>query len=120
MFEFATYEIGFPLYSPMRKASLFILLHIIVASATAQQHPPDSLLLNQIKQLDHAHAEAIFHSDAAALDTLMSDDVTVNHPTNKIVKEKAELLSLIKKVRSGILLLSVHLSDFYFMITWSW
>lgn len=31
------------------------------------------------------------------LDTLMSDDVTVNHPTNKIVKEKAELLGLIKK-----------------------
>jgi len=27
----------------------------------------------------------------------MSDDVTVNHPTNRIVKEKQELLGLIKK-----------------------
>jgi hypothetical protein len=27
----------------------------------------------------------------------MDDDVTVNHPTNRIVKEKKELLSLIQK-----------------------
>ncbi len=44
-----------------------------------------------------AHARAIFQGDARALDTLMDDDVTVNHPTNRIVKEKQELLNLIKK-----------------------
>ncbi|MEO8210399.1 MAG: nuclear transport factor 2 family protein [bacterium] len=51
----------------------------------------------QIKKLDLAHARAIFEGDAIALDSLMDDDVTVNHPTNRIVKEKQELLNLIKK-----------------------
>jgi len=56
-----------------------------------------SALREEIRQLDLAHANAIFKGDAAALDTLMDDDVTVNHPTNRIVKEKQELLDLIKK-----------------------
>ncbi|HLO57404.1 MAG TPA: nuclear transport factor 2 family protein, partial [Bacteroidales bacterium] len=51
----------------------------------------------EIKKLDMAHASAIFKGDAAALDSLMDDDVTVNHPTNRIVKEKKELLDLINK-----------------------
>jgi hypothetical protein len=42
-----------------------------------------------------AHALAIFKGDAETLDILMDDDVTVNHPTNRIVKEKKELLDLI-------------------------
>jgi hypothetical protein len=81
----------------MRIFSISTLLLFIFSTVNAQQTQTDSLLINQITRLDHAHAEAIFHSDAAALDTLMSDDVTVNHPTNKIVKEKAELLSLIMR-----------------------
>ncbi|MBL0356798.1 MAG: nuclear transport factor 2 family protein [Chitinophagaceae bacterium] len=51
----------------------------------------------EIKKLDLAHARAIFQGDAIALDSLMDDDVTVNHPTNRIVKEKKELLDLIKQ-----------------------
>ena len=49
----------------------------------------------EIRRLDHAHAEAILHGDRAALDALMDDDVTVNHPTNRIVREKQQLLDLI-------------------------
>ncbi|AKD03068.1 DUF4440 domain-containing protein [Pontibacter korlensis] len=40
---------------------------------------------------------AIYKGDALALDSLMDDDVTVNHPINQIVKEKKELLDLIKQ-----------------------
>lgn len=59
--------------------------------------PDHAALEQEIRRLDHAHAEAILHGDRAALDALMDDDVTVNHPTNRIVKEKAELLALIDK-----------------------
>jgi hypothetical protein len=48
-----------------------------------------------IRKLDLAHAEAIFKGDKAALEQLLPDDHTVNHPTNRIVQEKAELLKLI-------------------------
>jgi ketosteroid isomerase-like protein len=54
-------------------------------------------LRERIKILDMAHAAAIFKGDAAALDSLMDDNVTVNHPTNRIVKEKKELLDLIRQ-----------------------
>jgi len=50
-----------------------------------------------IRKLELAHAKAIFNGDAEGLDSLMDDDITVNHPTNRIVKEKKELLDLIKK-----------------------
>jgi ketosteroid isomerase-like protein len=49
----------------------------------------------EIRKLELAHADAILNGDAAALDSLMDDNVTVNHPTNRIVKEKKELLDLI-------------------------
>lgn len=51
----------------------------------------------QIRALDQAHATAILKGDAKALDALMDDDVTVNHPTGRIVKEKKELLELIAR-----------------------
>jgi ketosteroid isomerase-like protein len=54
-------------------------------------------LQEQIKKLDCAHADAILKGDSTALDSLMDDDITVNHPTNRIVKEKKELLDLIRK-----------------------
>ncbi|WP_136666594.1 nuclear transport factor 2 family protein [Flavobacterium sp. H122] len=57
----------------------------------------DLKLKEEIKRLDYAHARAIFEGNAVALDSLMNDDVTVNHPTNRIVKEKKELLALIRK-----------------------
>jgi ketosteroid isomerase-like protein len=63
----------------------------------AQDQDENTQLKEQIKRLDLAHALAIFKSDAAALDSLMDDNVTVNHPTNRVVKEKKELLQLIRE-----------------------
>lgn len=63
----------------------------------AQKNDANPQLQAEIARLDIAHATAIFRGDAAGLDSLMDDDVTVNHPTNRIVKEKQELLDLIKK-----------------------
>lgn len=63
--------------------------------APAEDGGGNTALEAQIRKLDMAHAEAIFKGDAAALDALMHDDVTVNHPTNRIVKEKKELLKLV-------------------------
>ena len=59
------------------------------------QLPEDPTLKEQIRKLDLAHAEAIFKGDRATLEVLLPDDHTVNHPTNRIVQEKAELLKLI-------------------------
>lgn len=52
-------------------------------------------LKEHIRKLDLAHAEAIFKGDKKALEQFFPDDHTVNHPTNRIVQEKAELLNLI-------------------------
>ncbi len=64
--------------------------------AMAQQAEPMPLEA-KIKALDLAHAQAICKGDALALDSLMDDDITVNHPTNRIIKEKQELLGLLKQ-----------------------
>ncbi len=66
-------------------------------NALAQNNITQSQLQQAIRQLDGAHATAIFKGDSLALDSLMDDEVTVNHPTNRIVKEKNELLSLIRQ-----------------------
>ena len=81
----------------MRNAILFILTFLFLSQALAQQPDPNTALQVEIKALDQAHAMAIFKGDALALDSLMDDEVTVNHPTNRIVKEKKELLDLIKQ-----------------------
>ena len=76
---------------------LFISLLIAPTAAVSQQSPENEALESEIRVLDLAHAQAIFKGDAEALDRLMADDVTVNHPTNRIVNEKKELLELIGK-----------------------
>ena len=79
--------------------ALLLVLAVLFASpiATAQDTTANAALEKEIRELDLAHAQAIFKGDAKALDILMDDDVTVNHPTNRIVKEKKELLDLIKQ-----------------------
>ena len=72
---------------------LIIFLFAVVPRLTAQSD--NTALREKIRKLDLAHADAIFKGDAEALDSLMDDDITVNHPTNRIVKEKKELLDLI-------------------------
>lgn len=81
----------------MRNLILCISALFLSYSTFAQSTTDNSQLQEEIKKLDLAHAKAIFEGDALALDSLMDDDVTVNHPTNRIVKEKQELLDLIKQ-----------------------
>jgi ketosteroid isomerase-like protein len=78
------------------KIIIFSIIVLFAYRMEAQSNLENTILKEQIKKLDLAHARAIFDGNAIALDSLMSDDVTVNHPTNRIVKEKKELLELIK------------------------
>jgi hypothetical protein len=73
------------------------VLALSCTSSFAQQLqlPEDPALKEQIRKLDLAHGEAIFKGDKIMLQELLPDDHTVNHPTNRIVREKAELLKLI-------------------------
>ena len=81
------------------KAFFLVLATLLAAPGTAAaqqlQLPADNALQEKIRALDLAHAEAIFKGDKAVLQALLPNDHTVNHPTNRIVQEKAELLSLI-------------------------
>jgi len=79
----------------VRSIILAIAVLLLVPKIAAQDE--NAVLREEIRKLDMAHAEAIFKGDAEALDNLMDDDVTVNHPTNRIVKEKKELLDLISR-----------------------
>jgi ketosteroid isomerase-like protein len=83
------------MYNMIKKTILAISMFLLVTVLAAQDN--NSVLREEIRKLDMAHAEAIFKGDAKALDDLMDDDVTVNHPTNRIVKEKKELLDLISQ-----------------------
>lgn len=74
---------------------LAVSLMLIVAGLSAQDD--NAVLRREIGKLDMAHAAAIFKGDAEALDILMDDNITVNHPTNRIVSEKKELLNLIRQ-----------------------
>lgn len=73
-------------------AAVFFLIDSGISAQT-----DTAALHEKIIRLELAHARAIFTGDAAALDSLMDDNVTVNHPTNRIVNEKKELLNLIKQ-----------------------
>jgi ketosteroid isomerase-like protein len=81
------------------KTILLALAILLAASSPAAaqllQLPVDNALQERIRALDLAHAKAIFEGDKAVLQELLPDDHTVNHPTNRIVQEKAELLKLI-------------------------
>jgi Domain of unknown function (DUF4440) len=74
------------------------LIFIIFAAAQGLLAQIDNKALHEeILKLELAHAGAIFRGNAAALDSLMDDSITVNHPTNRIVNEKKELLDLIRQ-----------------------
>ena len=81
----------------MIKNVLLAIAVFVGASTVSPDIKDNSALREEIRKLDLAHAGAIFRGDAVALDSLMDDDVTVNHPTNRIVKEKRELLDLIRQ-----------------------
>jgi ketosteroid isomerase-like protein len=80
----------------MTKFTLVVMaVFAFVSLASSQYGKEDPVLKEAIRKLELAHASAILNGDAAALDSLMDDSVTVNHPTNRIIKEKKELLELI-------------------------
>ena len=80
----------------MLKYFLFVVVMCpVITVALAQSET--SALREEISNLEQAHANAILKGDAAALDTLMDDNVTVNHPTNRIINEKKDLLDLIRQ-----------------------
>lgn len=81
----------------MKNIIFFVSIFGFINTSLAQQVNNTEKLQAEIKKLDLSHAIAIFKSDALALDSLMDDDITVNHPTNRIVKEKKELLDLINQ-----------------------
>ena len=66
--------------------SLTILCGGPALVAQQVQLPENPALKEQIRMLDLAHAEAIFKGDEKALEQLLPDDHTVNHPTNRIVQ----------------------------------
>lgn len=78
-------------------ATVLMVAGLLPVSALAQGATSNAELEAKIRALDMAHAEAIFKGDAVALDLLMDDNVVVNHPTNRIVNEKQELLALINQ-----------------------
>jgi ketosteroid isomerase-like protein len=77
--------------------TIFVIITFFLLFSNLLAQTDNSILKEKINKLEIAHASAIFNGDAAALDSLMDDDVTVNHPTKRIVKEKKELLDLIDK-----------------------
>jgi ketosteroid isomerase-like protein len=81
----------------MMVKNMIVAIAMVVMVPGIAAQGDNSLLLEEIRKLDMAHAAAIFNGDAEALDSLMDDDITVNHPTNRIVKEKKELLDLIQQ-----------------------
>jgi len=81
----------------IKNVLLAIAVFVGASTVSPQDVKDNSALREEIRKLDLAHAGAIFRGDAVALDSLMDDDVTVNHPTNRIVKEKRELLDLIRQ-----------------------
>ena len=54
-------------------------------------------LEQEIKKLDLAHAEAILRRDVGALSKLLAEDVTTNHPSNKVVNEREGIFELIRQ-----------------------
>ena len=87
----------------MHHAVLALTMLFTVGAVCANEPAARVELENEIRRLDLAHAAAIFRGDEAALTELMSPDLTVNHPTNKIVNETQGILDMI---RSGVILYS--------------
>lgn len=81
----------------MFRSIIFAILTVAgAAAASAQTDSTKVKLRDEIGKLDLAHAQAILNKNTAALRTLIADDATTNHPTNKIVKERDGILELIR------------------------
>ena len=79
----------------VKNVILAFAMFVFASRLTAQID--NTTIREEIGKLELAHANAIFHGDKAALDSLMDDNITINHPTNRIVRGKKELLSLVQQ-----------------------
>ena len=70
---------------------------LAAAPAPAQGLKRDEALEREIRRLDLAHADAILRRDVEALGRLLAEDVTTNHPTNKVVNEREGIFDLIRR-----------------------
>ncbi len=79
-----------------------ITAYLIFATglASGQSVKRNDALKKEIRKLDLAHADAILRRDVEALSKLMAENVTTNHPTNKVVNEREGIFELI---RSGVI-----------------
>lgn len=68
--------------------------------ASGQSVKRNEALEQEIRRLDLAHAEAILRRDVEALKKLLAEEVTTNHPTNKVVNEREGIFELI---RTGVI-----------------
>ena len=75
-------------------AFLFFCQTFVFAQDSQKQR---DALVQEIKKLDLAEAQAIQKKDFQALDKLTSKDFTTNNPRNEIVRGKEELKELIRK-----------------------
>ena len=78
-----------------------IVLAVVVVFVTTglvcgQSAKSNNALEQQIRKLELAHADAILHRDVEALKSLIAENATTNHPTNKIVKEREGIFELIR------------------------
>lgn len=79
---------------------LVLLAAIVFVFATAlvsgQSVKRNAKLEQKIRRLDLAHADAILRRDVEALNKLLAEEVTTNHPTNKVVNEREGIFDLIR------------------------
>lgn len=68
--------------------------------ASGQSVKRNEALEQEIRRLDLAHADAILRRDVEALSKLLAEEVTTNHPTNKVVNEREGIFELI---RTGVI-----------------
>lgn len=85
----------------MKLITVLAAVAVVATSlASAQSAKRNHELEQEIRKLELAEAEAVLRSDLATLETLWSEDFTVNAPSNQIGKGKQAIVGL---VRAGII-----------------
>lgn len=81
----------------MKLIGFIVTVFVFAAGfASGQSVKPNAALEQEIRKLDLAHADAILRRDVEKLKSLIAEDATTNHPTNKVVKEREGIFELIR------------------------
>jgi ketosteroid isomerase-like protein len=74
------------------RACLYSALTLGIAGALAAQNPPATTnAAKEVLAIEQARTEALDHSDVAALDRIMADDVTYIHASGKVDTKQSYL-----------------------------